>query len=195
MKTLISSRVTKFGIAGLLVAAATLVAPAARAQDQQVDEKTTAAIAAGEVAFEQLLKDLGVLYQKVTPANGGENEFKISIQGDGETSLIVARIRSYGWNFADGSPLVYVSMYTVILPGGEGHVWSPAIHAKVTEENDYQIAGTITVREWGVYALSSFFLHNIDKEVLNFYLFNTHYNRVNVKNALTPILQTEVAEN
>jgi hypothetical protein len=191
MKTL-TNRVKNLVSSAVLVAGTlAMIAPAAHAQ---TDEKSAAALASAQASFEQMLNDLGVLYQKVTPQDGGEVQFKIAIQGEGNTSTIVARLRVSGWNYTDQTPVIYVSMYSQLLQGGEGHIWSSAVHQKVSEKTDYCMTGSFTVSQWGVYAINGFFFRGLDAETLNFYLFDLHYNGVELKSQLNTIMQAELAE-
>ena len=145
----------------------------------------------GAERLQSLLDEAGMFFKR-QDLDDGTVRFRIAVEGDGHTSVIVCYVNTWTWKRPDGSTLESVMAYTQVLPPpAEGAPYSRAVLAMLSERAEYIRTGNYSATDNGIYANSGFYLQGLDADLLASYLYALHYNRVNLINALAPVLESE----
>lgn len=183
------SRFIRRSVLALAVSALFSTAGAAlvQAQPKNPNDSAAAPASSGGMSLEQLLDAAGFAYQKQTFEDGNV-AYRITVESNGEVSIVVASERTMGWKDSKGNDVKLVYIWSTITPVAEGVELPAPMLKRIGELNDQYLIGGISAPKGGVYYCNSFWLRTADPEILADELFLAHNSRLSLRKELMPYL-------
>ena len=158
-----------------------------QAQPKNPNDTDAAPASSGGMSLEQLLDAAGFAYQKQT-FDDGSVAYRITVESNGEVSIVVASERTMGWKDSKGNDVKLVYIWSTIAPVAEGVELPAPMLKRIGELNDTYLIGGISAPKGGVYYCNSFWLRTADPEILADELFLAHNSRLSLRKELLPYL-------
>ena len=137
-----------------------------QAQPKNPNDTDAAPASSGGMSLEQLLDAAGFAYQKQT-FDDGSVAYRITVESNGEVSIVVASERTMGWKDSKGNDVKLVYLYRWLADLPEGGHRPEEFLAAINQLNNQRYIGRVVVNEYGVYLCNTFFLRRADTESLS----------------------------
>ncbi|MBX3414654.1 MAG: hypothetical protein KF708_18345 [Pirellulales bacterium] len=158
----------------------------AQAQPKNPNDAAAPAASAGP-SLEQLLDAAGFAYSKQT-FDDGNVAYRITVEANGEVSIVVASERTMGWKDSKGNDVKLVYIWTTITPVADGVELPASMLKRIAELNDQYLIGGVSAPKGGVYYCNSFWLRTADPEILADELVLAHNSRLSLRKELLPYM-------